>query len=164
MPNYIEVFKYNINLRDNFIKELVKWLRVPYKHMGNSPLVGTDCGTFIAIAMKKCNIISKINIPYYSPTWYYTYKKSLILDLLYYHITNYSKYFLKKIINKELLLGDFLCFNIFSKRGLVDHLGIYIANDKFIHCGKYGVKISNLNNKWNKYLKFTLRLCEKVEE
>jgi cell wall-associated NlpC family hydrolase len=58
----------------------------------------------------------------------------------------------KKLTKEELQVGDLVFFDT-SKKGHVNHSGIYLGNGEFIHAssGKaYGVTISNLITGWYK--------------
>ncbi|MEA2027789.1 MAG: C40 family peptidase [Campylobacterota bacterium] len=58
----------------------------------------------------------------------------------------------KKLTKEELQIGDLVFFDT-SKKGHVNHSGIYIGNGEFIHAssGKaYGVTVSNLISGWYK--------------
>jgi len=67
----------------------------------------------------------------------------------------------RKLSRKEIKIGDLLFFDT-SLKGHVNHSGIYLGNDKFIHAssGKaFSVTISRLNGwykdkfRWGKYIK-----------
>ena len=50
----------------------------------------------------------------------------------------------------ELERGDLMFFNTNNDRDLSDHAGIYLGNNKFIHCSSAskGVVISSLKDSW----------------
>lgn len=48
-----------------------------------------------------------------------------------------------KLVESPEKEGDVLLFK--NKLGLLHHIGVYVGNDKFIHCNKYGVHIERLS-------------------
>lgn len=65
----------------------------------------------------------------------------------------------KRKYDDQLKEGDLLFFSFGGKS--IDHVGIYLSNDKFVHVStKQGVVISNLKDPW--YYKYFVR-CGSVE-
>lgn len=53
-----------------------------------------------------------------------------------------------KVARRDLQPGDLVFFRIRSRN--VDHVGIYVGNDRFVHAPRRGqrVKVANLNDKY----------------
>ncbi len=116
-----------------FIAEIAGWLNVPYKYGGKTK-EGTDCsGLSTAI-----------------------YKNLFNIDL--YRSSEDQMKNVTMIEKSELKAGDLLFFKISADR--VSHVGIYIANGKFIHAStKRGVVINDLAEEY--YVK-TFYKCGRV--
>ena len=65
--------------------------------------------------------------------------------------------------NKENLLeGDYLGFSLLNKKGIINHSGVYLGNNEFIHSTpKRGVCIEKLTNYWKRHLRLVIRLVKK---
>ncbi len=120
---------------NKIVIEAQKHLGKPYKYGAVGPN-SFDCSGFVYAVYKKFGII----LPRTS--------------------INQSKIRGPKLSIRELRVGDILFFDTAS-RGHVNHCGIYIGNDKFIHAssGKaYSVTISDLNGwykdkfRWGKHI------------
>lgn len=126
--------KLNINLKGNENKNLIlfidKWIGTPYKYGGNT-LSGTDCSGLI------------------STLYMDVYKKKI-------GRTAKSIYDETSPINKDNLKdGDFVFFKT-EKSKEINHVGVYISNDKFIHATiKKGVMIDDLNQEYYKKCYFS---------
>jgi cell wall-associated NlpC family hydrolase len=109
---------------DSLYSFISEWLNTPYKYAGKSKS-GIDCS-------------------YFTCTLY----KDVFNDT----ISGSSKTLLQnsKPVKKENLTeGDLVFFKI--KKGRVSHVGVYLANNKFVHASvKLGVTISDLNNDYYK--------------
>ena len=107
---------------DSFISE---WLGTPYKYGGLSRR-GVDCSGFAHLLMLH---VYKKEIPRISKD---QYRKG------------------RKINRSRLLRGDLVFFKI-SKGREIDHVGIYLGKDKFVHASqKKGVIVSKLSEKYYK--------------
>jgi cell wall-associated NlpC family hydrolase len=101
------------------LKSMVEWKGVPYKYGGSSKK-GTDCSGFVGSVYKEV---------------YGKQLKRTSVDM----VEN-----VRFVSKKELKAGDILFFKINSRK--ISHVGIYIANNKFIHAStKNGVVVSDLS-------------------
>ena len=101
-----------------------EWYGVPYKYGGKSKS-GVDCSSFT------CTLYSNV----------YNNKLAGTSAELYQRC--------KKIKRADLRQGDLMFFKI--HRGRVSHVGVYVANDYFVHAStKAGVVLSNLNESYYK--------------
>ncbi|MCF6240668.1 MAG: C40 family peptidase [Bacteroidales bacterium] len=120
--------KLGVNLSGKENKELIKtmseWKGTPYKYGGTSKQ-GVDCSGFVSSVYKE------------------VYGKKL-------HRTSRDmyKYDVKKISKNNLKCGDLLFFKTSGKK--VSHVGIYIADNKFIHAASKGVVINDLDESYYK--------------
>jgi cell wall-associated NlpC family hydrolase len=104
------------------LKKLIEWKGVPYKYGGSSKN-GTDCSGFVGSVYKEV---------------YGKQLKRTSVDM----VDN-----VRFVSKKELKAGDILFFKINSRK--ISHVGIYIADNKFIHAStKNGVVVSDLNQKY----------------
>jgi len=95
------------------------WLKTRYRY-GGTTKAGIDCSAFTSLLLAT---VSGIKIP---RTARQQYAAS------------------KKISREEIKEGDLVFFNT---RGGVSHVGVYLANDYFVHASSSdGVTISNLND------------------
>lgn len=100
------------------------WYGVPYKY-GGKDKKGIDCSTFA------CTLYQNL---------YKTNLSGTSLDL-------YQQ--CEKIKRANLQQGDLVFFKIY--KGRISHVGVYVANDYFIHAStKAGVVLSNLNEDYYK--------------
>jgi len=121
--------KFKINLAGNEKQELIlfidKWIGVPYKSAGNT-FNGVDCSGLAA------NLYDEV----------YNIKISRTVKAIYNETIPVKKENLKD--------GDFVFFKI-GKANDVNHIGIYISNNKFVHSStKKGVIISDLDEDYYK--------------
>jgi len=100
-----------------FIKAITKWIGVPYVYGGESK-TGTDCSGMVQTIFKE---VYNINL---KRTAYDQVKDC------------------DRIAKKNLRSRDLVFFKINNKK--VSHVGIYIANGKFIHASLKGVVVSDL--------------------
>ena len=98
-----------------------EWYGTPYRYGGNSKK-GVDCSAFVNFFM---SAVYGLTVPRNSKE---QYKAS------------------RKIKKNSLELGDLVFFNT---RGGISHVGIYLANNKFIHASaSSGVTISDLSESY----------------
>lgn len=126
-PKELErLYGVRITPEDNIFlyNEGAHWLGVPHK-MGGSTKRGVDCSGFVAIVFRE------------------VYGKQLArssADML--------KYNCKKVKRDKLREGDLVFFKTGrgGKRGVPNHVGIYLKNGRFIHASTtHGVVVSNLS-------------------
>jgi lipoprotein Spr/probable lipoprotein NlpC len=120
--------KLGINLTGKENKKLIKtvagWKGTPYKY-GGTTKSGTDCSGFV----------SQI------------YKEVYGIKL---HRTSRDMYKndVKRISKNNLKCGDLVFFKTSGKK--VSHVGIYIADNKFIHAASKGVVVNSLDDSYYK--------------
>lgn len=102
-------------------KEAKKWLGTKYKFGGQSRK-GVDCSGFV--------------LEVYRSTFGLMLPRNSAQQFR----------FCKEIKKKELKKGDLVFFSINSS--LINHVGIYLDNNKFIHASRKGVVISSLDEKY----------------
>ncbi|UCF90885.1 MAG: C40 family peptidase [Desulfobacterales bacterium] len=106
-------------------REMKKFIGIPYRLGGAGPK-GMDCSGFTKQVFRK---LFGIQLPHNS--------------------SQQSKLpFLKEVSKAELQTGDLIFFGPKKKR--INHVGIYLAEGKFIHAGRRsGITVANLNtNYW----------------
>ena len=123
--NDIVITKKDINKK--LYKEVDKWLGVPYKYGGQSKK-GVDCSGLIVEIYKEV----------YGEKLYRTtheiYEKNC-----------------DKIKSKDLKEGDLVFFKTSKKGTRINHVGLYLKNDKFVHSStQRGVIISELKEPYYK--------------
>ena len=100
------------------------FLGVPYRRGGNSAETGFDCSGFVrAMYEQTVGLILPRNASQQA-------KATEVID------------------KQDLQPGDLVFFRIRSRN--VDHVGIYVGNDRFVHAPRRGqkVKVANLNDKY----------------
>lgn len=103
------------------------WMGVPYKY-GGKDKGGIDCSHFI------CEILRSA---FYFPSEYYFPSSRLAEQGI-------------KIEAKEAKEGDLIFFAI-NQKSKISHVGIYLANNKFVHAStSNGVMISSLDENYYK--------------
>ena len=116
----------NLSGKENktLIKTVAEWKGTPYKY-GGTTKSGTDCSGFVGSVYKT------------------VYNKKL-------HRTSRDmyKYDVRKISKNSLKSGDLIFFKTSGKK--VSHVGIYIADNKFIHAASKGVVVNDLNDTYYK--------------
>ena len=145
-------------------EELLSWIQTPYKHMGTVKGRGVDCNMFIGKTLVNLGILKDLNYDYYPKDWWLHTDKQIILDYVEKHrkLLKNGFDFQEIDFNKENLLeGDYLGFSLSNKKGIINHSGIYLGNDEFIHSTpKRGVCIEKLTNYWKRHLKLVIRLVK----
>lgn len=112
------------NLNSNLIGYIDEWLGVPHV-MGGQSKSGIDCSAFTGNLYRE---IYNENIP----------RTSIEISK---HINEKKQ--------KDLVEGDLVFFSFGNKK--IDHVGVYLHNDKFVHVSsKKGVIISDLTAPWYK--------------
>lgn len=115
------------DVNKDLYKEVQQWLGVPYKYGGNSKS-GIDCSGLVVQIYN--NVYSKK-----------LYRSSSEI---------YEKN-CKKISKGDLKEGDLLFFNTSKKKNRINHVGLYLHKDKFVHTStKKGVIISDLKDLYYK--------------
>lgn len=110
----------------NFIND---WMGSPHR-MGGTQKSGVDCSGFVGLLYQQ------------------VYAKSLPRN------SAAMGEVVKRKYEKDLKEGDLVFFSFGGKR--IDHVGIYLHNNKFIHVSsRRGVIISNINDSW--YYKYFSR-------
>jgi len=124
---------------NTFLITIKSYLGVPYKYGGSSK-AGIDCSGLVYRGLKSVGYSGdRLNAESVAKLG-------------------------KLIANKESLqIGDFVCFSISrGSQKLINHIGIYTGNDKFIHAPSSGktVQYGNINDPfyWNNKFIFGVRL------
>jgi|YNPMSStandDraft_2_1061718.scaffolds.fasta_scaffold02571_5 cell wall-associated NlpC family hydrolase len=146
-------------------EELLSWLNTPYKHMCGVKSRGVDCNQFVAVALTNAGVMDGFEYDYYSTDWFLHLDNELILDYV-----RRNKIFLKENIDlvelpptEEVMRGDYLGFSYNSPKGLVNHVGVMLDDNTFIHsCIGRGVCLSEFNDFWKRHLKIIIRAIEVV--
>jgi len=108
-------------LTQKFISQIRAYLGTPYRY-GGSSTDGMDCSGLVRTVFWES---FGLELPHNS---YQLYQTS------------------QRIKKKDLCLGDLV---FFSYRGTIDHVGIYLVKNYFVHASaSSGVKISNLNESY----------------
>lgn len=99
------------------LEELSSWIGTPYAYGGESK-AGTDCSGLVQTVYKT------------------VYNVSL------YRTANDLEKNCEKVKKEDMKAGDLIFFKINSTK--ISHVGIYLANNKFIHASSKGVMVSDL--------------------
>ncbi|AYC31136.1 NlpC/P60 family protein [Pseudomonas cavernae] len=99
------------------LSRAVNMLGTPYRWGGSSPKRGFDCSGLVKYAF---SAIDEVDLPRTSSAM--------------------SRAEGQKVARDELEPGDLLFFNIKSRR--INHVAIYLGNDRFIHAPRRGKKVS----------------------
>lgn len=104
-----------------FLSHIKSYLGTPYQFGGDSRN-GMDCSGFVATIFFEC---FNIELPHNAFQIYQT---------------------CQQIADQELKLGDLV---FFRNHGKIDHVGIFLAKDYFVHASvSYGVIVSKLSEKY----------------
>jgi len=146
-------------------EELLSWVGTPYKHMGRVKGRGVDCNMFIGQSLVNLGILTDLNYEYYPKDWWEHTDDQIILFYIEKHrklLKEGFDFYQVNFPNEKLLRGDYLGFAVLNSKGIVNHSGILLDNNTFIHAsiGK-GVRIDELNDYWLKHLKIVFRLIYK---
>ncbi len=125
----------------NVLSRAVNALGIRYRWGGSTPEKGFDCSGLVKYAF---NDIDEVDLPRTSNAM--------------------SRADGKKVSRDELEPGDLLFFNIRSRR--VNHVAIYLGNDRFIHAPRRGktVTIDTLNKPyWKRHYVLAKRVLPSTE-
>jgi cell wall-associated NlpC family hydrolase len=122
-----------------------KYLGIPYVHLGRT-MAGLDCYGLIILVYKDLGF-DLIDIVDYEKKW-----AAKGNDLI---IENYQKQWVRV---EEPKLFDTVVFR--GMKGIAQHAGIFLGNDKFLHCvDGPGVVVGNLNvNLYNQRIEGYFRI------
>lgn len=123
------------------LSRAVNMLGTPYRWGGSTPAKGFDCSGLVNYAF---NDVQNVDLPRTSNAM--------------------AKGHGVKVARKDLKPGDLIFFNIKSRR--VNHVAIYLGNDRFIHAPRRGkrVSIDTLNKPyWNKHYVVAKRVLPKEQ-
>jgi len=163
MPRRYFEIKGNQERLENIITE---WLGVKYHHGGKNKF-GIDCTNFIAVILLEMKILRRMEKPfYYAPDWYLHSKKDICLDSIQENIDKFLSGWLvaerfQYVSQDELKYGDMVCISV-NKLGLINHVAIYLGNNKIAHCiNNIGVVTSQFSYVYARHTKYYYRLfCE----
>lgn len=149
-------------------EELLSWLGTPYKHMTCVKGRGVDCNLFIGGCLKNLGILKDLNYDYYPTDWFLHNKEEIILEYVKKHrqLLNENFDFIEINFPQEnLIYGDYLGFSILNPNNTVNHSGILLDNNTFIHASiNRGVIIEEFTDYWKRHLKKVFRLIQYVIE
>ncbi|WP_062385472.1 C40 family peptidase [Pseudomonas abietaniphila] len=101
----------------NVVNRAVKAIGTPYRWGGTSPTKGFDCSGLVKYAF---NDVSEVDLPRTSNAM--------------------AEGHGQKVDRKDLKPGDLLFFNIKSRK--VNHVAIYLGDDKFVHAPRRGKSVT----------------------
>lgn len=107
---------------DAFIAKAQQYIGVPYVWGGSTPSAGFDCSGYVCYVMNNCGQgwnVGRTNC-------------------------NGLMYYCDKIAKSEMQPGDLIFFEKTYNTTGASHVGIYVENNKMLHCGSGGVKYSDI--------------------
>ena len=107
---------------DAFIAKAQQYIGVPYVWGGSTPSAGFDCSGYVCYVMNNCGQgwnVGRTNC-------------------------NGLMYYCDKIGKSEMQPGDLIFFEKTYNTSGASHVGIYVGNNKMLHCGSGGVKYSDI--------------------
>lgn len=107
---------------DAFIAKAQQYIGVPYVWGGSTPSAGFDCSGYVCYVMNNCGQgwnVGRTNC-------------------------NGLMYYCDKIAKSEMQPGDLIFFEKTYNTTGASHVGIYVGNNKMLHCGSGGVKYSDI--------------------
>ncbi|SDH93726.1 C40 family peptidase [Pseudomonas panipatensis] len=106
-------------------KRAFSMIGTPYRWGGTSPKKGFDCSGLVNYVYQD---VDEVDLPRTARAIYQSGKP--------------------KVARRDLQPGDLVFFRIHSRN--VDHVGIYVGNDRFVHAPRRGekVKVANLNDSY----------------
>ncbi len=125
--------------------DLSKYMGIPFKTRSFNKEEGLDCLTFILYFLEQefGYKFDTNNVPEYGTYWYMNYK---IRDI---YIQNLRDYCTLREYDKKtrILPFELLLFSYFNEKEAITHVGIYVGDNKFIHCVQdAGVCVANLKS------------------
>lgn len=124
-------------------------LGIPYKHLGRTEK-GLDCFGLPLIFYNKLGY----EVPDYREYIRHWWKTSNKIVNKY--EDEYYKYWIKV---KEPKIGDGILFNS-GKSKIINHMGIFVDENRFLHAAQPGVIVTKLNHKWKPRIHNYYRLKE----
>lgn len=118
-----------------------KYIGTPYVHVGRDINIGLDCLGFVLRFLEDIGQnVAQYDYESYSVTWFLRGEN--------YFITRMPSEYVHHSIPKKY---DIVMFK--SAKGIANHLGIVLSNQRFIHACRVGTIISRLNDsQWRKKL------------
>jgi chitinase len=129
----------NIKQSNSVVSRALKAVGTPYRWGGNTPGKGLDCSGLVKYAFDD---VADIDLPRTSNAM--------------------AEGHGQKVDRKDLKPGDLLFFNIKSRK--VNHVAIYLGNDRFVHAPRRGKKVSVDTLKkpyWNSHYMVAKRVLPK---
>ncbi|WP_122315017.1 C40 family peptidase [Pseudomonas cichorii] len=121
------------------VKRALQAVGTPYRWGGNTPGKGLDCSGLVKYAF---NDVQEVDLPRTSNAM--------------------AEGHGQKVERKDLKPGDLLFFNIKSRK--INHVAIYLGNDRFVHAPRRGkaVTVDTLKKPyWNSHYKIAKRVLPK---
>lgn len=122
---------------DDMAMTALTLMGTPYKYGGSSPEVGFDCSGLVQYIYRD---ISAVTLPRTAA-----------------EMANLAG---RDVSTRELVVGDLLFFRL-GKSARINHVGVYIGEDRFVHAPRTGatVRIDKLDNRyWMRYYDRARRL------
>ena len=118
-------------------QELIKkYVGIPYKHLGRDPKEGLDClGLLMCFFTDMGRDVKKYDYENYSEYWSVTDDRD-------YYIEKWPEEYVKVSVPHPL---DVVLFQ--NSKGITNHAGIVLSNNRFIHSCKAGCVVAKLNDK-----------------
>ncbi|MET0610133.1 MAG: C40 family peptidase [Pseudomonas caspiana] len=129
----------NIKQSNSVVSRALQAVGTPYRWGGNTPGKGLDCSGLVKYAF---NDVAEVDLPRTSNAM--------------------AEGHGVKVDRKDLKPGDLLFFNIKSRK--VNHVAIYLGNDRFVHAPRRGKKVSVDTLKkpyWNSHYMVAKRVLPK---
>lgn len=111
------------------------YLDIKYKHLGRDKDIGFDCWGLVLYIYKTQLGLDLPDLQSYSQNWSYEGNN--------YIMERYTDEWAR--IEKP---EKFCLVMIKNFKNIVNHVGVYIGRNQFIHCGKPGVVVSNIDAFW----------------
>lgn len=113
---------------------LRSWVGTRYRHYTCVKGRGVDCSLFASACLREFGVIENREYAYYPRDWHIHTHDELVLEAINDAASNMKgKYRLKEIItDMSELRGDIVVYE-FNKKGLKNHLTIFMENNTLIH-------------------------------
>lgn len=124
-------------------EELIsKYVGIPYVHLGRDPKKGLDClGLLMCFFKDMGRDVKKYDYEHYSEYW---------------SVDGNNDYYLEKWPSEYEKVNEPKPFDVVlfqNSRGITNHAGIVLSNDRFIHSCKAGCVVARLKEpKWQQKL------------